>query len=325
MLISLRDLNNFISFFLSFLAELPISKVNHLRSSIGLSNPTLTKNQNAPISELHSRAQSLDSNLDKIRHIILNEPSGLYFNTLPRAHNDQTQTHFITSIQPISAAHRAGLRNGDRILTVNGADVSGISQEDLRALISKTKPIALTVVKDSKLQESIANSKRKTIPKVFSNTFYETFDHQKSKDLNNLLFTDDQGPVYIKRCIAKKEPQHDALGFSIVAKDGFHTIINVETNLPAYNSGLRDQDIVLFVNKKNVQQLQYEELMTFLRPLIRSNQTVDLITLQQKDVQRYRDYQKKRYIDWYSVLSKMDEHPVTSAQSEFCLIKSIRC
>jgi hypothetical protein len=286
----------------------PISDENNILSSVGLSNPIEDKK---PTPQEYPSTQSIDLNLDKIRHITLKGASGLYFNTFVPPDNDQIQIHFVSKIQPISIAYRAGLRNNDRILTVNGIDVTHTSQEDVRLMILKKNPIELTVIKDSKYLESIENFKRNQIQK----TFPSTVDREQPKEFNNILFTDDQGPVYIKHCIVKKESSHDALGFLLYYEDSVHVIDSVELNFPAYNSGLRDRDVILFVNKKSVQQLTHDDLTILLRSLVISNQTVDFIAINETNIQRYKNYQRKRCIDWDSILSKIDENPIQSESS----------
>jgi hypothetical protein len=185
-----------------------------------------------------------------------------------------------------------------------------MSPEDLRLMILKTKPIELTVIKDSKHIESIEIFKRNRNPKNSS----ETTNRRQSIEFSNILFTDEKGPVLIKHCVVKKEAPYDALGFLLYYEDSVHVIDNMELNFPAYKSGLRNRDVILFVNKKSVQQLSHDDLTILLRSLTIANQNIDLITINEKDVQRYKNYQRKRFIDWHSILSKIDDYPM---QSEF--------
>jgi len=292
----------------SIINEQPTSvATTNILPSIGLSNP------NQPILKEYPIIQSIDPDLDKIRHITLKETSGLYFNSF--ISDDTDQIHFIINIQPISPAYRAGLRNNDRILTVNDIDVKNTSQEDLRLMILKNKPVHLTVIKDSKYIESIENFKCNQIRKSSLSTISESIDSQQSKDLNTILFTDDQGSVYIKHCIIKKEPPYDALGFLLYYEDNVHIINNVEINFPAYNSGLRDCDIILFVNKKSIQQLTHDDVIILLRSLVLSNQSVDLIIMNKNDIQRYKNYQRKKIIDWNLIFSKIYEDSTNKIQS----------
>ena len=57
-------------------------------------------------------------------------------------------------------ADKAGLRDGDRILTVNGVDVRNAIHEDVRRMMQSKKPLQLTVVNDPKYIELIENVKQ---------------------------------------------------------------------------------------------------------------------------------------------------------------------
>jgi len=257
---------------------------------------------NMLIARKKSSVDLSNPNLDKIRHITLKETSGLYFDSFISDTNDQIQIHFINNIQPISIAYQSGLRNNDRILTVNNIDVTKTSKEDLQFMILKNKSVKLTVINDSKYLESIENFKHNEIQKTLSSIIYETIDHRKLNDFNNILFIDDQGPVYLKHCIVKKESSYNALGFSLYYEDGFHIINNIENNFPGYNSGLRNHDIILFVNKKSIQKLLPNDLTMLIRSLVLTNKIIDLIILKKNDLQRYKNYQRKKSIDWNSIL-----------------------
>jgi C-terminal processing protease CtpA/Prc len=258
---------------------------------------------NMAIARKKSSVDLSNPNLDKIRHITLKEISELYFDSFISDTNDQI--HFISNIQPISIAYQSGLRNNDRILTINGIDVTKTSKEDLQLMILKNKSIQLTVINDSKYFQSIENFKYNKIQKILPPIIYETIDHRKLNHFNNILFIDDQGPVYLKHCIVKPESSYNALGFSLYYKDDFHIINNIEKNFPGYNYGLRNHDIILFVNKKNIQQLLSNDLTMLIRSLVITNKIIDLIILKKNDLQRYKNYQTKKSIDWNSILSNI--------------------
>jgi predicted metalloprotease with PDZ domain len=102
-------------------------------------------------------SEEIDPN--EIRHIVLKEALGLDFNSFIPESDSQIQTHFISNVQPASIADKAGLRDGDRILTVNGVDVTNAIHEDVRRMMQSKKPLQLTVVNDPKYIELIENVK----------------------------------------------------------------------------------------------------------------------------------------------------------------------
>jgi predicted metalloprotease with PDZ domain len=101
-----------------------------------------------------------DIDPNDIRHIVLKEALGLDFNSFIPESDSELQTHFISNVQPSSMADKAGLRDGDRILTVNGVDVTNSIHEDVRRMMQNKKPLQLTVVNDPKYVELIENVKQ---------------------------------------------------------------------------------------------------------------------------------------------------------------------
>ena len=101
-----------------------------------------------------------DSEQNEVRHVVLKEALGLDFNSFIPESDSHLQTHFISNVQASSFADKAGLRDGDRILTVNGVDVTNAIHEDVRRMMQEKKPLQLTVVNDPRYLELIENVKR---------------------------------------------------------------------------------------------------------------------------------------------------------------------
>ena len=72
-----------------------------------------------------------------------------------------SQVHFFSNIQPDSPAGSAGLKDGDRILQINGVNVTSLEHEDVRKLMQLITPIVMTVANDTKylylLQQPLNN------------------------------------------------------------------------------------------------------------------------------------------------------------------------
>ena len=124
---------------------------------------------------------------NEIRRIVLKEAIGLDFNSFIPEGDSQIQTHFISNVQPSSMADKAGLRDGDRILTVNDTDVTNAVHEDVRVMMQSKKPLQLTVVNDPKYLELIENVKRNQAKaegtRIRTNSpppDYETVENEKS-------------------------------------------------------------------------------------------------------------------------------------------------
>lgn len=289
---NIYQLFNSVGFLDMLIARKIPSKSNEQQSlpSVDLVN----SNNDTTASPSTSKQSSIEPNPDKIRRVILKDTSKLHLNSFLTPHNDQFHVHLIHNIQPNSIVHHAGLRNGDRILAVNGTDVTQTSPEDFRVILSKAKPADLTVINDSRYLQSLENQ----------TNVHESITPPQSR---NVLFTDEHGPVYVKHSLIQQIAPYHNLGFLLHANT-VHMITHVERNHPGYLSGLRDYDIILFVNKKNVQNMTHDDLTILLRSFILTNESVDLITIHKTDLERYQNYRRKRFIDWYSILSKID-HP----------------
>ena len=128
-----------------------------------------------------------------------------------------------------------------------------------------------------------------------------------------VLFVDDQGHVPIKHCILKKEPTYNGYGLVLRYQSGLHLIDQVEVDSPAFNAGLREDDIILFTNKKNVEQMTHDDVKGLIRNLSISNIDVELILIKKSNVQRYKNYQTNHSIDWAPILE--DESNNATIQS----------
>ncbi|CAF1264782.1 unnamed protein product [Rotaria magnacalcarata] len=296
--------------------SLPITNNITVASSSNLSKPVQDDVQRPPLHEEYSVLQFTDTTTDNFRHIELKEAFGLDFNSfLPG--NNQTQIHFISNVQPCSIPYKAGLRDGDRILTVNGLDVTNNTHEDVRNMILNKSSVKLTVIYDPKYLNLIQRTKsdlNKTTASSRSNS--ESKERKLSKDLNTVLFLDSQGPVNVKHCIIKKENAYKMIGFLLRYTSNLHMIDGVKINFPAYNSGLRSGDVILFINKKNVEQMTHNDVKVIIQTLTNSNQTIDLIAINKNDMQRYRNYKENNAIDWNSILSNNNEDDKNEEQTE---------
>ena len=309
-----------------------------------------------------------DSEQNEVRHIVLKEALGLDFNSFIPESDSHLQTHFISNVQSSSFADKAGLRDGDRILTVNGVDVTNAIHEDVRRMMQEKKPLQLTVVNDLRYLELIESVKRnqgkpegargklnsqppeyesleqpessgtrgkhrwprslteslisspldpkdRSRPPVMSDSGIDSntrrpksaspkpVDEALSVYLRD-LFVDDRGQVQAKHCVLKKDPSYNGYGLLLRYQAGLHLIDQVEIDSPAYHAGLREDDVILYVDKKNVELMTHDDVKILIKKLSLSNTNIDLILIKKSDVQRYRAYQEKNNIDWKPLLQE---------------------
>ncbi|CAF3164126.1 unnamed protein product [Rotaria socialis] len=301
------------------------SEVSHtirdLLTNAGLINMVIARKKT-------SISPSTSGEYDKrdIRLIVLNEAAGLDFNSFISENDSQLQTHFISSVQPLSLADKAGLRDGDRILTVNDIDVTHAIHEDVCRMMQTKKPLQLTVVNDPKYIELIENVKRnQTITEDSTVRSRSPARHVSSDPISDLkispskslspsppiededdglskhrrvLFTVGKVSIKIKHCILRKDPTYNGYGLVLRYQNGLHLIDQVEDDSPAYIAGLREDDIILYADKKNVQQLTHDDVKILIRKLSIKNMDIDLILMKKSDVPRYKNYEETNSINW---------------------------
>ena len=84
------------------------------------------------------------------RYITIPEAVGLDFNSFIPQADITSQVHFVSHIQANSPASSAGMKDGDRILQINGVNVTNLEHEDVRKLMQLMTPMTLTVTSDPK-------------------------------------------------------------------------------------------------------------------------------------------------------------------------------
>jgi len=108
--------------------------------------------QQSPSSSPPSSSANSKLSVDQgeTRYITIPEAIGLNFNSFIPQADITSQVHFVSNIQSDSPASLAGLKDGDRILQVNGVNVTNLEHEDVRKLMQLMTPIVFTVASDQK-------------------------------------------------------------------------------------------------------------------------------------------------------------------------------
>jgi hypothetical protein len=131
----------------------------------------------------------------------------------------------------------------------------------------------------------------------------------------SVLFTDNEGPVQIKHCLLKKDPGYNGYGLLLRYQNGLHLIDQVEENSPAYNAGLREDDVILYVDRKNVEEMTHDDVKILIRKLSLSNTNIDLILMKKNEIPRYKNFEQNNAVDWKPVFrDKLNYEAVQSRQ-----------
>ncbi|CAF1239668.1 unnamed protein product [Adineta steineri] len=209
---------------------------------------------------------------EETRHITISEAIGLDFKSFIPQADITSQVHFISNIQADSEPSLAGLKNGDRILQINEINVTSLEYEDVRKLMQLMTPIVLTVANDPKyltlLQEPIHDieEKQPELP-ITSGDDVDSDPNQRR----------------ISRFELKKQPSFESLASSTSTaskptKSSRYEIFNLtqpdesstEEPLKAKicrlrTTSLRENDVILFVGKTNVEKLTHEDIKVMIR------------------------------------------------------------
>ncbi|CAF1039416.1 unnamed protein product [Rotaria sp. Silwood1] len=270
------------------------------------------------------------------RLITISEAIGLDFHSFIPQADITSQVHFLSNIQPGSPADIAGLKDGDRVLQVNGINITNLEHEDVRKLMQLMTPIILTVANDPKylfiLQQPVIDIEEKlpelpitangdinsdTISRQLSrfelkgHSGLETMVSSGSKstistkshryETFNIIKSDEstkEESLKAKLCHLRKSKKYDGYGLVLKYQQDLHVIGEVEEASPSYRAGLRENDVIIFVGKKNVEKLTHDDVKVMIRAMTLASNQVELTVLSKSDIPRYKTSQEKGLIDW---------------------------
>ncbi|CAF1251295.1 unnamed protein product [Adineta steineri] len=197
---------------------------------------------------------------EETRHVTISEAIGLDFNSFIPQADITSQVHFISNIQADSEPSLAGLKNGDRILQINGINVTSLEHEDVRKLMQLMTPIVLTVANDPKylvlLQEPI-------------------HDIEEKQPELPITSGDD----------VDSDPNQRRISRIKISKTS------------SYRASLRENDVILFVGKTNVEKLTHENIKVMIRAAALASNQIALTVISKLDIPEYKTLQEKGLID----------------------------
>ncbi|CAF0807665.1 unnamed protein product [Adineta steineri] len=263
-------------------------------------------------------------------YITIPEAIELVFHSFIPQADITSQVHFVSNIQSDSQADLAGLKDGDRILQVNGINVTSLEHEEVRKLMQLMTPIVLTVRSDQKylllLQQSVTNIEEKLPEQLITLDEENGYDRKNRKpsrfELKRHLSIDstisnsrklrrckifhliqpnersNKEPLKAKLCRLRESKSSEGYGLVLIYRQNLHIINEVEKASPAYHSGLRENDVIIFVGKTNVERMVHDDIKTIIRAMALTSDYIELIVLSKNDIPRYRILREKHLIDW---------------------------
>lgn len=112
------------------------------------------------------------------------------------------------------------------------------------------------------------------------------------------LTNPNEEPLKAKICRLRKSKHFDGYGLVLKSQRHLHIIGEVEEASPSYRAGLRENDIIIFVGKTNVEKLTHDDVKVMIRAMALASNQVELTVLSKLDIPRYKTLQEKGLIDW---------------------------
>lgn len=124
---------------------------------------------------------------------------------------------------------------------------------------------------------------------------YEFFNITKTDESST---DEQQTPIHAKLCRLRQSKNYDGYGLVLKFQQHLHVIGEVERESPSYRAGLRENDVILFVGKSNVEKLTHDDVIVMIRAMTLASKKVDLTVLRKVKIPKYKTLQQKGLIDW---------------------------
>lgn len=124
-------------------------------------------------------------------------------------------------------------------------------------------------------------------------------------EIVNLTYPDESSkeePLKSKICHIRKSKSYDGFGLVLKYQQHLHVIGGVDETSPSFRAGLRENDVIIFVGKENVEKSDHDAVKVMIRATVLASNQVDLILLSKSDIPKYKRLQEKGLIDWSNVI-----------------------
>jgi hypothetical protein len=120
----------------------------------------------------------------------------------------------------------------------------------------------------------------------------ETFNITQPDESSN------EEPLKAKVCHLRRSKKYDGYGLVLKFQQHLHIIGEVEKMSPSYRAGLRENDVIIFVGKTNVEKSTHDDVKVIIRAMALASNQVDLTVLAKSDIPKYKTLQEKGFVDW---------------------------
>ena len=212
-----------------------------------------------------NRNTAMDVTNTKTRLCVLEKKSENDELGLSIARYKNIDQHIVSDVIEGSLAHKAGIRQNDCLIEVNGVNVEKMSHADTINLIASLKKMSsaqisfLVEQNQSNLSSQLDNIDfKKPMPSIQTTESIAKTEGEKVAQLDNRTLNGNKPPsinVYpeIKVCEFIGYPAKTQLGLVITSDDYSHDVVKVNDDSPAQRAGLAKGDVILAVNGQTVE------------------------------------------------------------------------
>uniref|UniRef100_A0A2K5DYP3 PDZ domain containing 1 n=1 Tax=Aotus nancymaae TaxID=37293 RepID=A0A2K5DYP3_AOTNA len=191
------------------------------------------------------------------RECKLSKKEGQNYGFFLRIEKD-TKGHLVRVVEKDSPAEKAGLRDGDRVLRVNGVFVDEEEHMQVVDLVRKSGNSVTLLVLDGDSYEKAVNTLVDLKELGQSRNEQSLSDNTLSPVMNGGVQTRTQPRL----CYLMKEG--GSYGFSLKTVQG-QIVKDIDSGSPAEEAGLKNNDLVVAVNGESVETLDHDSVVEMIR------------------------------------------------------------
>lgn len=180
-----------------------------------------------------------------------------------------------SNVQPNLPAHRAGLRDNDNILEVNGEPIHKLEHEKvIKKIKSRADQVDLLVVSDLDEYYRIVNSYKKEELKVA----------ESPKSSHAEVNIDLRVPNHVHYYEVKRDPDYKGLGISLTPSG---VISFIEPNSPSFKAGLKKDQRFVEIDGLNVRNKTNQEISKLIQG--KDNLVIGVIDIDEEAHREFED------------------------------------
>lgn len=185
--------------------------------------------------------------------------------------------HTVSNIKQESVAYRAGLRNDDFVLEINGAPVEGLPRDQVVAkILQNPKQLEILVLTQVDKQSLDSMKVQKQVAKPASEPMVT-----KPRTTSLISETSSDFDASFLRTTQLNKNANQSFGFAIDKKDAGPPIIsNIDKDSPAHLANLKEGDLIIRLNGIDLTDKSFAKILEIARKEVEKSNTIELQTIE---------------------------------------------